>query len=1727
MKQKRKAKSLFSSKIWLNGIGIISLLGILWWVLCLASIWLQNRSVIAAEWDISTMKLDYDWVNDEVEVVYGVSFLKEWENNVVLSNIYKEGSTVYLSPNSVAVNPQIEWWKPDPAWNKVEQGVYGHVLWWEWNKLSSANVTIIAWNSNIVEVWNANATVLWWKQNVLKAGNQDRTAILVWWFENHILNSNKWVSIIWWENNYVQWSASNVTILWGKWNVVEWSNAIVWWSNVGVPDDVTNIFAFSDKTAGLQISAEQWKWSDSFYLNVENGVWINTEPTTNWVETSWAVEFGDIDVTNTCGDDNYGVQWTWNGCLVWCTLESGKDGGKWELLDSSENCEEKLCGDPKDPNIVCPGPVNCEIHPESEECKCKIHPELEECKSRCVGSLVVDNERMNICVDRYGNNLDITKYYRTDFEKVLIDSDEPCPDQDWWKEELKSLKDNQCVYKCKSDYHLIDNKIEWENLPTGSIWCYHDCKLPWDEAQKIKHGAAVTWYSNNEVYCAYTADTPASEDTCANYKATLVCVDGTLFVADAAGKPTVKNTKYNFENCTLWWFSCNTSDYNLKQSTITAGWKYPEKWVSNWKVWDRNTAYWTRWEYKACIDFKPTANTNEDCDENGSDPYHYQLTKCKNWYSTGADFPYECRGVCYAGSEEYLDWQTKVGYVSSSVTCPLPVPNPNAKCEAVTYTCVDGHWKDSAGNENTSPIRSCSTVSTDPCSGYTIPWTRVSELINVWYLDQWDYYKDCTSNVKTYDWKWCSENQKYKFDCSSAGYSSHSISLLGGYGMNVCVQDPVCGDTHYNCSAWTAGDESSYVITGTLADGWVKEGTWYDWTCSSKYGFVSVDCHDEDRWDPVAWVCGDAKDGCSKWNFSDLTDSDTEYKWECKWINGGKSSGTCTSPKPYCGDGIKNNGEECDYNDSSKSGWWANWCSTSCKPVVNPDEYQCIWGFAWASVYGQSDQSLDKNYVSVLLDSQIAQQQVAAWAKCVYVCNSPFWPVDTNEDWKYDNCQNPTPPPIHKCTDIPDNAKEIKGIWNSKKDVESTLYENEASVPSDAKCAYVCDDNYHKDWNECKENSYKCTDIPDNANQVNGIWDSKKNVKSTLYADKASAWTTICAYICKSWYHKDWTSCEANVCKLPAPSWNGVVTWTGSVEKDQTAWSYTGSTSGSDLTQSALKPCEWTCKKWYSKKSSWNGCEVIPGTYQCKNIPANAIEVNGIWDSKKDVESTLIAYNDTSLNPCVYKCDHKNWRYYYDGDKKCHDITDWCDTSTPYGCENPSKPVNTSDDGTKYTWDCELDGVYVNGNQKCEKRYGNNVDICGCDSANKLDWNGNKFDWQEGKIYYWKTKEQTIDVSFLWLNKVGDTYQITNITKRGDGTSRVLASLLKETWTYYFSLCGKWYTFQVSSQMAGTYGNGVGPGTYFVGGNCINPSTFKEAWISCKAKENWKCDYSKGGCSAWTKSKDTYQWPSWSPDQKMWTCEGIWGWTSDTCIIKWDKQGKCSPANNGHCGGMFTNYASFSSGQCLSASAYEGTIQYQYANAHTEAWPCAMHEAIPYTSACSTYDRNYVYDYYAYSNVVSVSSSFYRCFDWKETIKCKVHVSGSWEEKADSYCSWLTKPSDGTSLASETVYDHWTDDFASTKHCQAGSNAKSCSKVYEWTTPITNSFVGSGTDTSGVSSYCSTMKSETACLGVKVINFKPNVNADLYVAPGWIVNDTWKTNNKWKRSELTCCKWSS
>jgi hypothetical protein len=258
---------------------------------------------------------------------------------------------------------------PSPVYNKVQANnriesndypgeVYSNILWWNDIKVYSDNITIIAWESNTVNPNNADATVLWWKENILSEGNWSRTAILVWWHINHINSSNGWVGIIWWRNNNVEWSATDVVILWWEGNMIEWNSVIVWWSKVNVSSAVSDVFAFSDGGKSLNITSAQ-EWSQAFYLEVSNGVWINADSSTNWIDAWWAVEFGVVNLDENdykCNSNNYGLQWTYNGCLMWCTKEG------WELLDASENCK-KLC-DRSD--VWCD--VDCEKTPNHPRC---------------------------------------------------------------------------------------------------------------------------------------------------------------------------------------------------------------------------------------------------------------------------------------------------------------------------------------------------------------------------------------------------------------------------------------------------------------------------------------------------------------------------------------------------------------------------------------------------------------------------------------------------------------------------------------------------------------------------------------------------------------------------------------------------------------------------------------------------------------------------------------------------------------------------------------------------------------------------------------------------------------------------------------------------------------------------------------------------------------------------------------------------------------------------------------------------------------------------------------------------------------------------------------------------------------------------------------------------------------------------------------------------------------
>ena len=674
MKQKRKVKNLLQSETSVSSGNFMTtcLVSVSWGLCLLAITMFAIRSVF---W-VDLQNLEYMWVNDNTEVVGEVSLIKNDDYSQDMSTLLMRWSSLYVSPKPVIVN-----WESSIPWevlryNNVEWWVYGNILWWDLNNISSENVTVVAWERNLVGENNPNSTVLWWSANNPKYNkiiwNSGKSAVLVWWEENTIDNRGEWDIVIWWKDNTIQSTASNAAILWWKDNTVGWSNVIlVWWDTLNIGTDINNAFIFSNDSAIDSNYIKQWQ---SFYVISKNGLWINTNTTSKWVEIKWAVSIGNIDINTPCQPASIWLQWLWNGCLVSCTEQSKWQW--WELLDQGERCRN-LCDQPS--NIKCinklieyvPVPVNGEVTKQKED-----RWILEN----------LDDWVVNVTQATRCPNEEPSSFKDVIFETTLIDSEKKCPSES--DSDLAFLKDNHAVYRCNENTHLTWDDT-WRSRWT---WCFADCKLPsngtWDK-EWIRHNQTITWYNVNEVACANDEGDPASTETCGqgtdlgglssvHHREVLICIDGTLYLERSRLVKALDHTdstlNYDQWKCDLKQYRCDTSDWNynltmkwtvswmkIKPSTNINEyedrvWEYVDvinhyRGVSNINVIndiDRSERDGTKWKYELCIDFDPHEWTNEQCDRIGQNPndetkYHYKLIGCQEWYATWDAHPYECR----------------------------------------------------------------------------------------------------------------------------------------------------------------------------------------------------------------------------------------------------------------------------------------------------------------------------------------------------------------------------------------------------------------------------------------------------------------------------------------------------------------------------------------------------------------------------------------------------------------------------------------------------------------------------------------------------------------------------------------------------------------------------------------------------------------------------------------------------------------------------------------------------------------------------------------------------------------------------------------------------------------------------------------------------------------------------------------------------------------------------
>ena len=873
-------------------------------------------------WEIT--EFDYTWLDNRVEVLYGMRFLDPSDFTKIVNSIYMSGSSLYISPNSVIVNSSS---------NTVDTGVYSHILWWENNEVSSNNITLIAWSNNKIHAWNDNASVLWWNGNeVMPWKSGWIPTILVGWELNKMGTGHDGNALIWWSNNTI-WASedpyadadevSDSIVLWWEWNAIgiDSYNVIIWWKRVLVQGK-HNIFVYS--------SIDSWfppLSHNAFYLNVGSGVWISTG-WIEWLSVGGAVSIWRVNINiDDCTEDNLWVIWSYEGCLVWCTEAWSNDNQRWELLDQGKRCAS-----------VCQSNSGYCLNQEGTEVT------VNDSDAQCT-TWVVDIENAHLCID------DLESYKNVIFESSLIDSENTCP----------TNGQNICVYQCDSGFNLKQDPLD-----DNKRGCYDECKLPWNPTKKIQHGETITWYNVENAVCATDSD-KSPIDTCGKHKKQLICYKWKLLLKSSNWKPIswteATAANYKYETCMLGWYRCKTDsdNYSLYVSDITAVNWYndtPKDATVGRIVKDRTIAKWVRWNYKLCMDYDGTPPADWKNWENCSTwditptPYHYKFVGCNTW-----DHYMLVNGVCKqqcsltnssGDLERYDHGKVETGFKENLVACP-------GKCTWVQLTCDDGSWK-LDGETVTWYYNYCNNGEVQCDSSYNLTEQK-----------SWWVYSSCTS----YEQGTCKETTKYKLDgcadwyhlewwicvensrkepCkhewapSNADYKEEYVTLNWGSGgwssPALCSRECKAGYiTGYdesnkpisciNPACWSDANtcvDSGAIVTEENNSG---DGSGAIWTCKAANNNSNVNwcakC-DEGSYRTgenetlkcdanLTWECineGSFPYLCAVWLKHDRNENiGAWYTWECLWIpqeNENLKSDLCHK----CKDNAEWNGERCE-----------------------------------------------------------------------------------------------------------------------------------------------------------------------------------------------------------------------------------------------------------------------------------------------------------------------------------------------------------------------------------------------------------------------------------------------------------------------------------------------------------------------------------------------------------------------------------------------------------------------------------------------------------------------------------------------------------------------------------------------------------------------------------------------------------------------------------------------
>ena len=1284
MKQKRKVKSLIPQKNDWRSSFLTAILLILSVALCIWSASLITSTVRAAEpWVIASFT--YTWLDENQEVLYGMRFVDRDDISEPVNYIYIKWKSLYITPNPVIVNP-LAWSESiNTTVNEVEPGVYGHVLWGYKNKVKSDNVTLIAWEENVVPENNDNAVLLWWKYNndFGPMRGWGTPMVVVWWSNNSIWDDHDGVALIWWQNNHVWKSVSNAFILWWESNEINdnRSNVIIWWKNVIVDED--NVFVYSSDDNEFKPDS-----SNAFYLNVKNWVGINTASSDRGLAVKGAVNLGKININlQSCTGDNFWVIWNYDWCVVWCT-KAGKNAipnGKWEMLDRGEHCQ-----------TVCSNNSNHCIYTGDY-----ITPEPDY-NSFCT-TWVVNTWHAELCFPD-----SLAEHKNSVFETVLVDY-EACPSPEG---------ENKCVYQCKDWYHLAKDTTSSPSLGTK---CFADCNLAeklkdpsgnsdwYDINWKpiiIKHNVVVTGYNKSVVDCAgYWTINPSGypsrdygtyldngfgtkrpnrpnkigstpigvpfwliqnknpdklPEHCGNnaHKQELVCVNWEVYISRGGKATSIKaiqdwtlgdnylwyaHNGYVYQHCDTKNYRCDGS-YNLTKDIITKSFEeggFADSGDGWNNIQDRDKFRLKRWTYKLCLDYNRVAGDNETCeilDRLNPHVKHYKFVECNNdngYYKyTDEDWVVRCKEQCKVTAKN-AEWQQETitvkhkekyeFYLSWSATC-------TGVCESQRFECNDGTfyatWWANNGRkrEDLSYKYSECALYDNKCSRdeYNVTASQFEQWKSKWEYVSCDDYLNLDTDKPRDPRDNPTKNTDYNKQCRKDETNYKLVRCYPGYH----TEDwKMCEDNVKDMPCPLKPNYSHWVRTSAL--------TSYPYSSIITYYKTYLE-----SWKYLKW-----------WNENCAWNGSTSTCWEDElqdWNNGKVIPGDACEWE--CDTWYRRNGNVCEHIDTTCK--YPNGCDYSGEP------YACVDSNANVENKRLENGTWKWNCVNGLTDETKSCSWCDKWYhrvgdRCV-----------ANENGVCDNANN-------KCS----------GNWI--KSNRNGIYEwYEYNGVSEQVLLWY---------------TYECLGL-DGPADLNHEYGTSNELYMCPEAENVS-----CQF-CVFWENPDWT-CKEPLCgdgDNPLTSSDWIIIWKWwypNITWNPKNWSFRGYSSYN----SSLNNCQWTCDDTDGYEKNGNGCKLRTYTI--------SYDENG-WTPDQPDET--VTHGDSVYVPNVEReC------YYFDGWKG--KLWDWYKYSRYWPVyESETLVAQWSANDYLITYDCDSNNGWSGNPWSQRVTYGTpaNVKSSGCTKSN-------------------------------------------------------------------------------------------------------------------------------------------------------------------------------------------------------------------------------------------------------------------------------------------------------------------------------------------------------------------------------------------------------------------------